>query len=182
MFIHMAMSKSPSPAWGTILKSNSNGTYFIVSQEYVNRDDRGYVDFEKMIGLDGIALINIVSNPIEAILSGQKKLQSRITHNDGEFPAVFLSWFNRRPMQEALGNPYSRQPSIRKEMNILVAVLCVIILLTVISLMRCSGLFFTCPWLHRSPRPQSHIQQPLNYWCDYGCWQRRQIPCALYRK
>lgn len=77
------MSEAPHPYWGNILKSNSNGTYFGISAENVNRDERGYVDFEKMIGLDGIALINVVSNPQDATLSGQKKLQSRITHNDG---------------------------------------------------------------------------------------------------
>ncbi|KAJ3714865.1 vacuolar protein sorting/targeting protein 10 [Lentinula guzmanii] len=55
LFIHMTMSEPPSPYWGTILKSNSNGTIL------------GYVDFEKMIGLDGIA----------------KMIASRITHNDG---------------------------------------------------------------------------------------------------
>lgn len=84
LFLHMTMSEPPSPYWGTILKSNSNGTYFVVSQENVNRDERGYVDFEKMIGLDGIALINIVANPVEATLSGRKTIASRITHNDGE--------------------------------------------------------------------------------------------------
>lgn len=78
------MSEAPYPFWGSILKSNSNGTYYGSSMDYVNRDDRGYVDFEKMIGLDGIALINIVSNPDDATINGQKKLQSRITHNDGE--------------------------------------------------------------------------------------------------
>jgi hypothetical protein len=79
----MTMSEPPAPYWGTILKSNSNGTYFGISLENVNRDDRGYVDFEIMIGLDGIAL-NIVSNPREATLTGQKLLQTRITHNDGQ--------------------------------------------------------------------------------------------------
>ena len=83
LFLHMTMSETPAPFWGTILKSNSNGTYFGVSMENVNRDNRGYVDFEKMIGLDGIALINIVSNAEEATVSGRKKLQTRITHNDG---------------------------------------------------------------------------------------------------
>lgn len=81
----MTMSEPPSPYWGNILKSNSNGTYFGLSIEYVNRDERGYVDFEKMIGLDGIALINIVSNPEEAMVTDYKLLQSRITHNDGSF-------------------------------------------------------------------------------------------------
>ena len=60
------------------------GTYFGVAIENVNRDDRGYVDFEKMIGLDGIALVNIVSNSDEATITGSKQLQTRITHNDGE--------------------------------------------------------------------------------------------------
>lgn len=80
----MTMSEPPSPYWGNILKSNWNGTYYGLSIENVNRDDRGFVDFEKMIGLDGIALANVVSNPHEAAVSGRKSLQSRITHNDGE--------------------------------------------------------------------------------------------------
>ncbi len=79
----MTMSEPPSPYWGTILKSNSNGTYFGIALENVNRDDRGFVDFEKMIGLDGIALVNVVSNPHDASVNGRKQIQSRITHNDG---------------------------------------------------------------------------------------------------
>ncbi len=85
------MSEAPSPYWGTILKSNSNGTYFGISIENVNRDHRGYVDFEKMIGLDGIALINVVSNADEAVVTGQKALQTRITHNDGLFECESVS-------------------------------------------------------------------------------------------
>ncbi|KAH8091728.1 Oligoxyloglucan reducing end-specific cellobiohydrolase [Cristinia sonorae] len=83
VFLHVTTSEAPSPTWGNILKSNSNGTYYGVSIDYVNRNDNGYVDFEKMIGLDGIALINVVSNPSTAPISGRKELQSRITHNDG---------------------------------------------------------------------------------------------------
>jgi hypothetical protein len=79
----MTMSEPPRPYWGNILKSNSNGTYFGLPIENVNRDKAGYVDFEKMVGLDGIALINVVSNPREASISGRKALQTRITHNDG---------------------------------------------------------------------------------------------------
>lgn len=77
------MSESPSPFWGNILKSNSNGTYFSLAVDNVNRNDQGYVDFEKMIGLDGIALVNIVANTEEAKVTGRKALQTRITHNDG---------------------------------------------------------------------------------------------------
>jgi len=79
----MTMSEPPAPFWGNLLKSNSNGTYFGTSLENVNRNEYGFVDFEKMVGLDGIALVNIVSNAEQAVVSGKKALQSRITHNDG---------------------------------------------------------------------------------------------------
>jgi len=87
------MSEPPAPYWGAILKSNSNGTYFGISVENVNRDERGYVDFEKMIGLDGIALVNVVADPQLAAVTGVKTLQSRITHNDGGLSKlVVLLW------------------------------------------------------------------------------------------
>ena len=54
-----------------------------MSLEGVSRNRAGYVDFEKMIGLDGIALVNVVSNMDDVLLTGKKKLQTRITHNDG---------------------------------------------------------------------------------------------------
>lgn len=85
VFLHMTMSEPPAPYWGAILKSNWNGTYYGLTMDHVNRNELGFVDFEKMIGLDGIALINVVSNPEEATISGRKSLQSRITHNDGKF-------------------------------------------------------------------------------------------------
>jgi photosystem II stability/assembly factor-like uncharacterized protein len=82
IFLHMTMNEVPTP-WGNILKSNSNGTYFGLSIENVNRNNGGFVDFEKLAGLDGIAMVNIVANPAEAALTGRKALQTRITHNDG---------------------------------------------------------------------------------------------------
>ena len=103
----MTMSESPSPFWGNILKSNSNGTYFSLAIDHVNRNDFGYVDFEKMIGLDGIALVNIVSNPEEAKVTNQKALQTRITHNDGMFArciACGLRVFMRIFLQAARGS------------------------------------------------------------------------------
>lgn len=98
----MTMSEFPNPFWGNILKSNSNGTYFNLAVENVNRDSRGYVDFEKMINLDGIALINVVSNPQEAVHSQVKRLQSRITHNDGSTWTKLLP-----PTKDSQGNAYS---------------------------------------------------------------------------
>jgi hypothetical protein len=78
----MTMNELPTP-WGNILKSNSNGTYFGVSIENVNRNNGGFVDFEKFAGLNGVAMVNVVANPAEATLTGRKILQTRITHNDG---------------------------------------------------------------------------------------------------
>jgi hypothetical protein len=83
LFVYKTISETQGAYWGSILKSNSNGTYFSLSADYVNRDANGFVDFEKMIGLDGIALINVVSNPKEAASTGRKELRTRITHNDG---------------------------------------------------------------------------------------------------
>lgn len=90
--MHVTISEAPNPYWGNILKSNSNGTYFGLSMDYVNRDERGYVDFEKMIGLDGIVIINVVSNPGNATLTGGKELRTLISHNDGAWPDRVLRW------------------------------------------------------------------------------------------
>ncbi|ESK86675.1 signal sequence binding protein [Moniliophthora roreri MCA 2997] len=99
--LFLFMTVSDIPPFGSILKSNSNGTYFIDSLDNVNRNDVGYVDFEKMIGLDGIALVNIVRDPVEASITGKKDLISRITHNDGG------SWKSLRPPKtDSLGNKY----------------------------------------------------------------------------
>ncbi|CCM05586.1 uncharacterized protein FIBRA_07814 [Fibroporia radiculosa] len=101
VFLHVTISEPPSPFWGNILKSNSNGTYYGVSLDNVNRNEAGYVDFEKMIGLDGIALVNVVSNPDDAAITGRKELQSRITHNDGG------TWKPLTPpLFDSLGNNY----------------------------------------------------------------------------
>ncbi|KAJ7842899.1 vacuolar protein sorting/targeting protein 10 [Mycena leptocephala] len=83
LFIHVTTSEPPHPYWGTLIKSNSNGIFFGKSISNVNCNDHGFVDFEKIIGLDGIALVNVVVNPDEAILTGTKVLQTRITHTDG---------------------------------------------------------------------------------------------------
>ena len=119
VFLHVTTSEPPAPFWGNILKSNSNGTYFGLSIDNVNRNDAGYVDFEKMIDLDGIALINVVGNPHEAPLTGRKLLQSRITHNDGRLDVALSlhssltthiggSWRPLTPPSiDSLGNRYA---------------------------------------------------------------------------
>ena len=71
LFLHMTISESPSPFWGNILKSNSNGACFTLAIDNVNRNDIGYADFEEMMGLNGIALVNIASNPEEARVTNE---------------------------------------------------------------------------------------------------------------
>ncbi|ODN82335.1 signal sequence binding protein [Cryptococcus wingfieldii CBS 7118] len=101
VFLHVTMHSGQNKEWGSIFKSNSNGTYYGLSLDYVNRNTAGYVDFEKMIGLDGIAVVNVVSNPSEADISGRKSIQSRITHNDGG------SWKPLNPpAKDSLGQEY----------------------------------------------------------------------------
>lgn len=83
IFLHVTTEAGPGREMGSLVKSNWNGTYFTMSIDNVNRNRLGYVDFEKMVDLNGIAVVNTVTNPSEALVSGQKHLGTRITHNDG---------------------------------------------------------------------------------------------------
>ena len=84
-----------------------------MSIDYVNRNDEGYVDFEKMVGLDGIALINIVSNPHDAPITGRKEVQTRITHNDGG------SWKPLpAPLVDSQGNKIECDSTVRPQLAI----------------------------------------------------------------
>ena len=83
VFMHVTESEVGGFEYGRIMKSNSNGTSYVLSVKAVNRNGLGYVDFEKMQGMDGVAMVNTVDN-VEDQKSGKiKKLRSLITHNDG---------------------------------------------------------------------------------------------------
>lgn len=83
VFLHVTVNGDAGSEQGAIMKSNSNGTSYVTSLRGVNRNREGYVDFEKMQGLEGVALVNVVSN-LETAGSGEpKKLRTMITHNDG---------------------------------------------------------------------------------------------------
>jgi hypothetical protein len=109
VFLHVTTHPDIGSEWGTLFKSNWNGTYYSPTIEYVNRNSKGFVDFEKMIGLDGIAVINVVSNPEEAALSSNKKLQSRITHNDGGRWKPMIP-----PTKDVLGQQYDCKGTVRR--------------------------------------------------------------------
>ena len=71
---------------GTLFVSNSNGTYFVESLKNTNRNDVGYVDFEDILGVEGIGIANVVENAEDVDGRGQtKRLGSVITFDDGAF-------------------------------------------------------------------------------------------------
>lgn len=83
VFLHVSVSTAPGAEYGPLIKSNSNGTSYVLSINAVNRNEQGYVDFEKMQGLEGVAIVNIVGNVDAVDNSNNKKLKTMITHNDG---------------------------------------------------------------------------------------------------
>ena len=83
IFLHVTVNTLEEHEFGSIIKSNSNGTSYVLSLNAVNRNSDGYVDFEKMLGLEGVAIVNIVDNPAEAEQGQTKALKTMIIHNDG---------------------------------------------------------------------------------------------------
>ena len=83
IFLHVTVNSIKEQEYGALIKSNSNGTSYVLSLNNVNRNEYGFVDFEKMQGLEGVAIVNIVANVDETNKGGRKKLKSMITHNDG---------------------------------------------------------------------------------------------------
>jgi hypothetical protein len=74
---------------GNLFTSNSNGSYFTRSLENTNRNDNGFVDFEKVQSIEGIFLANIVENAEEVKSNprtAQKNIESRISFDDGSLP------------------------------------------------------------------------------------------------
>ena len=83
VFMHVTVDSREDFEYGTIIKSNSNGTSYVTSVDGVNRNGPGYVDFEKMQSLEGVAIVNVVANLKNTEGAQQKKLRTMITHNDG---------------------------------------------------------------------------------------------------
>ncbi|GAB7364948.1 hypothetical protein MBLNU230_g5733t1 [Neophaeotheca triangularis] len=83
VFLHVTENNKEDEEYGSIFKSNSNGTDYVLSIGQVNRNQPGYVDFEKMQGLEGVAIVNVVANQKQTDKGNGKKLKTMITHNDG---------------------------------------------------------------------------------------------------
>ncbi|AET40578.1 type I sorting receptor Ecym_6195 [Eremothecium cymbalariae DBVPG len=85
IFLHITTFMDQGLQFGTLMKTNSNGTFCVGLEDSVNRNKAGFVDYETVEGLEGILLINVVDNA-NAILKGkskEKKLKSKISFNDG---------------------------------------------------------------------------------------------------
>ena len=105
VFLHVTVNNREESEYGSIIKSNSNGTSYVMSLNGVNRNSRGYVDFEKMLGLEGVILVNTVANIAEADQGKSKKLRTMITHNDGAQWAPLQA-----PSKDAEGRNYQCDP------------------------------------------------------------------------
>lgn len=103
IFMHMNTNNDIDHFFGDILKSNSNGTSFVTLQKDVNRNNQGLADFEVVQNLEGIILINVVSNA-ENVKNNRdaKKLKTKITFNDGS------DWeYIKAPARDSQGKKYS---------------------------------------------------------------------------
>lgn len=98
IFLHVTTNNDLHYEVGSILKSNSNGTLYVLALEGVNRNSVGYVDYERVESLEGV----IFANVIESMTDKQKNLQTLITHNDG------AEWsFLPPPSVDSEGKKYS---------------------------------------------------------------------------
>jgi hypothetical protein len=79
-------------AVGTLFVSNSNGTFFVQSLADTNRNRAGFVDFEELVGVEGVGIANYVKNAraVEGHKAA-KQIRSVITFDDGECLLEFLS-------------------------------------------------------------------------------------------
>lgn len=99
--LHVTVSGEKGKEYGSVLVSNSNGTYYHVALDQVNRDGRGFVDFERVVGLDGMALANVLRPGSLEEGGNGKVLQSRMTRDNG------ASWFPLTPPEkDSLGQAY----------------------------------------------------------------------------
>ncbi len=69
--------------YGTLFRSNWNGTTFHPVLAAINQDDGGYVDFERVAAVPGMLLGNVVVN-VPELMANPKRLQTKLSLDDGE--------------------------------------------------------------------------------------------------
>ena len=84
LFLSMIESITSGAEHGIIMKSNWNGTFYQKSLDAANINKYGFVDFEKIEGLIGAMIANQVANAFELPNGVSKKIQTKISFDDGE--------------------------------------------------------------------------------------------------
>jgi hypothetical protein len=78
IFMHVTTNDEIGKESGALLKSNFNGTFYVLSVDKVNRNGAGFVDYDRIDEIEGTIIIN------KALISQDKKrLKTQISHNDG---------------------------------------------------------------------------------------------------
>ncbi|KAI8911217.1 hypothetical protein DFJ77DRAFT_469221 [Powellomyces hirtus] len=83
IFLATLDSKTARREYGSLYTSNGNGTTFDKRLGAINMNSKGNADFEKMQGVEGIALVNQVDNANEVNTGSSKVIQTLISFNDG---------------------------------------------------------------------------------------------------
>ncbi|KAG0326544.1 vacuolar protein sorting/targeting protein PEP1, partial [Podila humilis] len=83
VFLGITVNDVSNYKFGNLFTSDSNGTYFSLSKKFLNQGNEGTVDFEKMQGVDGVALMNEVMNPNEVLQRSAKEIRSMATFDNG---------------------------------------------------------------------------------------------------
>ena len=101
IFLDMAQSSNYRQEHGKLFISNWNGTYYTLGLDGTNRSPDGYVDYERMLGLEGLALMNQISNLAGMKAGEAKKVRTLMTYDDG------LYWRPlKAPNMDSQGRPY----------------------------------------------------------------------------
>ncbi|KAJ3174619.1 vacuolar protein sorting/targeting protein PEP1 [Irineochytrium annulatum] len=97
IFLEVFSDRQAGAEHGTLYKSNGNGTFFEIMRDKVNQNKKGYTDFEKVQGIAGISILNVVINK-----SVPKRLQTLISFSDGQkFDPL------RAPLADSNGDSYN---------------------------------------------------------------------------
>ncbi|KAI8924010.1 hypothetical protein BC831DRAFT_467920 [Entophlyctis helioformis] len=105
VFLHAIQSTTKGLEHGSLLKSNWNGTFYREILQGVNQNHRGFVDFEKVAGVPGAMVANVVSNIDDVRRGESKKIQTKISFDDGETWSLLAA-----PKTDATGRDYTCTP------------------------------------------------------------------------
>jgi hypothetical protein len=83
VFLDALQNDAFGQEYGTLFKSNSNGTFYVKSLDNSNRDDHGFVDFERLQNVQGVMVMNQITNVDEVRRSDKKHIRTLLSTDDG---------------------------------------------------------------------------------------------------